>query len=164
VLLGRLEALWHKDIPGYPFDYEFFDDMVQRQYETEIHLSRIINSFTLVAIFISCLGLFGLAAFNAEQRRKEISIRKVLGAGIPSIVQLQSKEFFRLVIISFVLATPIAWWILHKWLQNFAYQIKLSWWMFGAAGLLAIVITLGTISYQAVRTAIANPLKGLRSE
>ncbi|MDO6429179.1 ABC transporter permease [Flavitalea sp. BT771] len=164
VLLGQLEAIWHKEVPGYPFDYEFYDDMVQKQYETELNLSRIINSFTLVAIFISCLGLFGLAAFNAEQRRKEISIRKVLGAGIPNIVQLQSKEFFRLVIISFLLATPIAWWILHKWLQNFAYQIKLSWWMFGTAGLVAIVITLSTISYQAIRTAIANPLKGLRSE
>jgi len=163
-LLGKIERIWHRDVPGFPLDYEFFNDKVQKQYETEINLSRIINSFTLIAICISCLGLFGLAAFNAEQRRKEISIRKVLGAGIPGIVRLQSWEFFRLVLVSFVLATPIAWWVLQKWLQNFTYRISISWWMFGAAGLLAIVIALVTISYQAIQAAIANPLKGLRSE
>jgi putative ABC transport system permease protein len=164
VLLGKIEALWHMDVPGSPFDYQFFDELVQKQYNTEVNLSRIVNSFTLVAIFISCLGLFGLASFNAEQRRKEFSIRKVLGAGIASIVRLQSGEFFRLVFISFVLAIPISWWVLHNWLQNFAYRIDISWWMFAAAGLIAIVIALGTVGWQAVRTAFVNPLKGLRSE
>jgi len=163
-LLSKMEAAWHKDVPGFPFDYEFYDEVVEKQYQAEIDLSRIINSFTLIAIFISCLGLFGLAAFNAEQRRKEISIRKVLGAGILSIVRLQSKEFFRLLVISFVLAIPIAWWVLQKWLQNFAYRVSIGWWMFGAAGLLAIVIALATIGYQAIHAAVANPLKGLRSE
>jgi len=163
-LLNKVEAIWHKDVPGTPFDYEFFNDVVQSQYEGEIRLSRIINSFTLIAILISCLGLFGLAAFSAEQRRKEISIRKVLGASVPGIVRLQSKEFFRLLLTSFVLATPIAWWLLHKWLQNFAYRVHISWWMFAAAGIMAIIIALGTISYQTILAAIANPLKGLRSE
>jgi len=163
-LLNKVEAIWHKDVPGIPFDYEFFNDVVQSQYEGESRLSRIINSFTLIAILISCLGLFGLAAFNAEQRRKEISIRKVLGASVPGIVRLQSKEFFRLILTSFVLATPIAWWLLHKWLQNFAYRVHISWWMFAAAGMMTIIIALGTISYQAILAAIANPLKGLRSE
>jgi putative ABC transport system permease protein len=163
-LLNKVEAIWHKDVPGIPFDYEFFNEVVQSQYEGEIKLSRIINSFTLIAILISCLGLFGLAAFNAEQRKKEISIRKVLGASVPGIVRLQSKEFFRLVLISFVLATPTAWWLLHSWLQNFAYRVHISWWMFAAAGSMAVIIALGTVSYQAILAAIANPLKGLRTD
>lgn len=124
-LLTQMGAVWKKDMPSVPFEYSFLDSEVQKQYETEIALSQIINSFTLVAILISCLGLFGLAAFSAEQRSKEISIRKVLGSSASGIVQLLSKDFLLLVLVSFVIATPIA-----KWLQAFAYRIPLSWWMF----------------------------------
>ena len=137
---------------------------VQKQYETEITLSQIINSFTLVAILISCLGLFGLAAFSAEQRKKEIGIRKVLGSSVSGLVGLLSKDFLILVGISFVIATPIAWYSMNKWLQAFAYRIPLTWWMFALSGLLALIIALITVSSQAIRAAIANPIKSLRSE
>jgi putative ABC transport system permease protein len=163
-LLGKIGTLWHKDLPDTPFEYAFLDDEVQKQYETEITLSNIINSFTLIAILISCLGLFGLATFSAEQRNKEIGIRKVLGATVTGIVRLLSKDFLRLVLISIVIATPIAWWAMNKWLQNFAYKINISWWMFGLAGLLAIAIALFTVSFQAIRAALSNPVKSLRME
>jgi len=163
-LLNKMEEIWHKDFAGVPFEYAFLDAEVQKQYESEITLARIISSFTGVAILISCLGLFGLAAFSAEQRIKEIGIRKVLGAGVPGIVRLLSADFLRLVMIAIVLATPIAWWAMDKWLQSFVYRISLSWWMFALAGLLAVAIALCTVSFQAMRAAFANPVKSLRSE
>ncbi|HSU51917.1 MAG TPA: FtsX-like permease family protein, partial [Segetibacter sp.] len=140
------------------------DDEVQKQYETEITLARIINSFTFMAILISCLGLFGLATFSAEQRKKEIGIRKVLGASVSGIVQLLSKDFLKLVVISFVIATPIAWWAMSKWLQAFVYRIDVSWWMLALAGLMAVAIALVTVSSQAIKAAISNPVKNLRTE
>jgi putative ABC transport system permease protein len=163
-LLGNIAALWKKDIPGAPFEYAFLDEEVQKQYETETTLSQIINSFTLVAILISCLGLFGLAAFSAEQRNKEIGIRKVLGASVSGIVGLLSKDFLKLVAISFVIATPIAWWAMNKWLQSFVYRIDVSWWMFALAGVIALVIALFTVSSQAIKAALANPVKSLKTE
>ena len=138
--------------------------MVQKQYETEMTLARIINSFTLMAIFISCLGLFGLAAFSAEQRKKEIGIRKVLGASVTGIVQLLSKDFMRLVGISILIATPISVWAMNKWLQAFAYRVPLQWWMFALAGIAATLIALLTVSFQSIRAAIANPTKSIRTE
>jgi putative ABC transport system permease protein len=162
-LLGQIETIWRRNFAGVPFEYSFLDAEVQRQYETEITLGRIISSFTLMAIVISCLGLFGLAAFSAEQRVKEIGIRKVLGAGVPGLVGLLSKDFLKLVVVSLVIATPVAWWAADKWLQSFAYRVPLSWWMFGLAGVLAIVIALATVSFQAIRAAVANPVKSLRS-
>jgi putative ABC transport system permease protein len=163
-LLDKMEEIWHKDFAGVPFEYEFLDAQVQKQYESEITVSRILNSFTLVAILISCLGLFGLAAFSAEQRIKEVGIRKVLGAGVPGIVRLLSQDFLKLVVVSLVIATPVAWWAMDKWLQSFAYRVPLSWWMFALAGLLAMVIALFTVSFQAIRAAVANPVKSLRSD
>lgn len=163
-LLGKIETLWHKDLPGTPFEYLFLDDEVQKQYETEITLAKIINSFTLIAILISCLGLFGLTAFSAEQRNKEIGIRKVLGASITGIVQLLSKDFLKLVLVSIVIATPIAWWAMDKWLQSFSYRVNISWWMFALAGCISIFIALITVSFQAIKAAIANPVNSLRSE
>lgn len=163
-LLGKIEAIWHKDLSGEPFEYSFLDADVQQQYLSEITFSNIINSFTLMAILISCLGLFGLAAFSAEQRKKEIGVRKVLGASVTGLVQLLSKDFLKLVGISILIATPIAWWIMNTWLQSFAYRINLSWWMFALAGFIAIFITLITVSFQAIKAAIANPVKSLRSE
>ena len=163
-LLGKIASIWHQHLNGVPFTYSFLDEEVQKQYETEITLSNIINSFTLMAIIISCLGLFGLAAFSAEQRNKEIGIRKVLGASIPGIVQLLSKDFLKLVLIAFIIATPVAWWAMSKWLQAFAYKIPLSWWMFALAGLLAVCIALFTVCFQAIKAAVANPVKSLRTE
>ncbi|WP_428328834.1 ABC transporter permease [Mucilaginibacter sp.] len=163
-LLSQIQNIWQKDLPAVPFEYSFLDSEVQKQYDTEIVLSQIINSFTLVAIIISCLGLFGLAAFSAEQRSKEIGIRKVLGSSVSGIVQLLSKDFIILVVISFVIATPIAWYGMSKWLQAFAYRIPLSWWMFALAGLLSMVIALFTVSFQAVKAALMNPVKSLKAD
>ena len=140
------------------------NDRMQSAYENDIVLSRIINSFTLVAILISCLGLFGLSAFSAEQRNKEIGIRKVLGASVSGIVRLLSKDFIRLVVIAFVIAAPVAWWAVRQWLQGFVYRVSLSWWMFLSAAAAAMVIALLTVSFQAVKAAVANPVKSLKSE
>jgi putative ABC transport system permease protein len=163
-LLGKIEAVWRKDLPSEPFQYSFLDAEVQQQYQSEITFSNIINSFTLMAILISCLGLFGLAAFSAEQRKKEIGVRKVLGASIAGLVQLLSKDFLKLVGISILIATPIAWWVMNKWLQSFSYRVVISWWMFALAGAIAILIALITVSFQSIKAAIANPVNSLRSE
>jgi len=162
--LSKVEAVWHKNLPQTPFDYTFMNDRMQKAYETDIVLSQIINSFTIIAILISCLGLFGLAAFSAEQRNKEIGIRKVLGASVTGIVQLLSKDFLKLVIISFIIASPIAWWAMNKWLQVFVYRIPISWWMFAMSGLIALLIAVVTVSFQAIKAALANPVKSLKSE
>jgi len=163
-MLASIAGLWTKDIPATPFDYQFLDDKVEHQYESEIIMSHIIDAFTGMAIIISCLGLFGLAAFSAEQRTKEIGIRKVLGASTGGIVRLLSRDFVRLVAIAFVIATPVAWWAMREWLQAFVYKVTIAWWMFALAGLSAIVIALFTVSFQAVKAAVVNPVRGLRSE
>jgi putative ABC transport system permease protein len=163
-LLTKIETVWHRDIPGVPFEYTFLDEQVQKQYESDISMSRIINAFTLIAICISCLGLFGLAAFSAEQRNKEIGIRKVLGASVTGIVELLSKDFLKLVLIAFLIAIPISWWAMNKWLQGFAFRIQISWWMFAIAGFATVLIALFTVSSQAIKAALSNPVKSLRSE
>jgi ABC-type antimicrobial peptide transport system permease subunit len=133
-------------------------------YEQEQHLSKLISLATGIAIFISCLGLFGLAVLTAFQRTKEIGIRKVLGASVPGIVRLLSKEYFGLVMVAIVVSAPIAWWAMNKWLQGFAFRIQLQWWMFLLAGSIGIVIALATVSSQAIKAALANPVKALRNE
>ncbi len=163
-LLNKMEGIWQKDVPSVPFEYAFMDDVVQKQYEAEITMADIINSFTLMAILISSLGLFGLAAFSAEQRTKEVGIRKVLGASVLSLTRLLSKDFLKLVGVAIVIATPIAWWAMDKWLQAFAYRVPITWWMFALAGLIAVTIALLTVSFQAIRAAVANPINSLRSE
>ncbi|MDB5088490.1 MAG: FtsX-like permease family protein [Mucilaginibacter sp.] len=163
-LLSKMGTVWQKNLQGVPFEYAFLDQEVQKQYEAEISLSQIINSFTIMAILISCLGLFGLAAFSAEQRQKEIGIRKVLGASIAGVVGLLSKEFVKLVGIAFILATPLSWWAMNKWLEAFAYKVPVSWWMFAAAGALSIAIALITVSFQAIKAALVNPVKSLKAE
>ena len=127
-------------------------------------LEKCFAFFSGFAIFIACLGLLGLSLFSTMQRTKEIGVRKVLGASVINIVALLSKDFIKLVIIAFVIASPVAWWVMHNWLQDFAYRINISWWIFLGAGMLAIIIALGTISFQAIRAAIANPVKSLRTE
>jgi len=163
-LLSSINAVWAKNLPSVPFQYSFLDDEVQKQYEGEVIISQIINSFTIIAIIISCLGLFGLAAFSAEQRKKEIGIRKVLGSSVTGIVTLLSKDFLILVGISFGIATPIAWYGMNQWLRAFAYRIPLSWWMFALAGVLAVLIALITVSSQAIKAALMNPVKSLKTE
>jgi len=163
-LLQKIASMWNKYFIGVPFEYKFVDEEVRKQYQSEIVLSNNINLFTLMAIFISCLGLFGLTAFNAEQRSKEIGVRKVLGASVTGIVQLLSKDFLKLVTIAMLIALPIAGWVMSKWLQSFAYRINISWWMFALTGLIAILIALITVSFQAIKAALANPVKSLRTE
>jgi len=162
-LLSKIKTLWPTYAPDAPFEYTFVDEEVQQQYQAEITLSLVINSFALMAVIISCLGLFGLAAFSAEQRGKEIGIRKVLGASVPGLIQLLSKDFVRLVVIAFVIAAPIAWWAMHQWLQGFAYKVTIRWWMFAAAGAMAMIIALLTTCFQAIKAAVANPIAALKT-
>ena len=145
-------------------EYEFVDLALENQYRAQQRTGRIVLYFSLLAIFVSCLGLFGLATFSAEQRIKEIGIRKVLGASVTNIATLFSGDFMKLVIVAIITACPIAWWTTDKWLQDFAYRVEIKWWVFGIAALVALVIALITVSYQSIRVAIANPAKSLRTE
>jgi putative ABC transport system permease protein len=163
-LLAQLENRWKALAPAGNFHYSFMDADFEAVYRTEQRMGQIFLLFTTLAISIACLGLFGLSAYAAEQRNKEIGIRKVLGASVQSITALLSKDFIKLVFLAILIASPIAWYAIHKWLQDFAYRIDISWWMFVAAGLGAIGIALLTISFQAVKAAVANPIKSLRAE
>jgi putative ABC transport system permease protein len=149
---------------NWEFDPKFFDETIAKFYKKEQQFAQILNTATGIAIFISCMGLFGLVAFTTRQRTKEIGIRKVLGASVTQIVQLLSKDFLRLVILGIVIASPIAYWAMNKWLQDFAYRVDISWWIFALAGIVAIVIALLTVSYQSIKAALANPVKSLRTE
>lgn len=162
--LAGLEATWKKLNPNEPFEYSFLDLDFQKNYEAEERQSSLINYFTIVAIIISCLGLFGLATFTAEQRTKEIGIRKVLGASVYGVVALLSKDFLKLVLVAVVIASPLAWWGMTRWLQNFAYQTSISWQVFVITTLIALFIAFATISFQAIRSALANPVKSLRTQ
>ena len=146
------------------YEYRFLDEKVAGFYKQESQLSQLYKIFAAIAIFLSCLGLYGLASFMAVQRIKEVGIRKVLGATAANIVYLFSKEFILLIAIAFTIAAPIAWYSMHQWLQYYAYRINISWWLFAAGGLAAIIIALATISFQAIRAAMANPVKSLRTE
>ncbi|HEY4337183.1 MAG TPA: FtsX-like permease family protein [Puia sp.] len=163
-LLASLEVAWHRVDPTEPFEYSFLDQDFQKNYIGEERLSALIRYFTAMAILISCLGLFGLASFSAEQRIREIGIRKVLGASVGGVVVLLSKDFLKLVGIAMVIASPIAWLIMHKWLQDFAYQTSISWVVFLVTFLSTLAITLATISFHAIRAGLANPVKSLKSE
>lgn len=153
-----------KVIPGAPFNYSFLDQDFQRNYEKDQLASSIVLNFTVITILIACLGLFGLAAFSAEQRTREIGIRKVLGASVTNVAALLSKDFMKLVVIAIVIASPLAWYIMNQWLQNFAYKVSVSWWMFAVTGVLAVFIALATVSFQAIKSALANPVKSLRPD
>jgi putative ABC transport system permease protein len=163
-LLTSLETAWHKLDPNEPFEYSFLDQDFQKNYIAEEKLSAMIGYFTVMAILISCLGLFGLASFSAEQRIREIGIRKVLGASVGGIVLLLSKDFLKLVGIAMVIASPVAWLIMHKWLQDFEYRTSISWMVFAITFVSTGLITLATISFQAVRAAMGNPVASLRRE
>ena len=146
------------------FEYNFMDEAFDAQYKAEDRLSKIFSALTVLTILIACMGLFGLAAFSAAQRTKEIGIRKVLGANVSSIVAMISGSFIKLVLVSVVIATPVAWFFMSKWLQDFAYRINIGWWVFILAGIIAVVIAFATVGFQALKAAIANPIKSLRTE
>ena len=162
--IGFLEKQMKKFSPNYPFEYRFFDEIFDRAYRTEQRMEHMVGTFALIAIIIGCLGLFGLAAFTAEQRTKEIGIRKVLGASIPNIVTLISKEFVKLIFIANVIAWPVAYFVMNRWLQNFAYRTRIGIFVFILSAALALIITLITIGHQSVKAATSNPLDSLRYE
>jgi putative ABC transport system permease protein len=162
--IAGIEAQWRLQNPHRPFDYYFLDEFFDRQYRADERFQSLFLNFAILAIFISCLGLLGLASYSTAQRRKEIGVRKVLGASTHSIVSLLSKDFLQLVLLAFLMAAPIAWFCMHKWLENFAYQTAIHWWVFVIAAALSIMVAMLTISFQSIRAALANPVKSLRSE
>lgn len=162
--LATLEQTWKKYQPETPFEYSFLDERFQKLYNSEQEQGNLFTIFSCLAIFIACLGLFGLSAFTISQRVKEIGVRKVLGASIPQIVTELSKDFLKLVVVAAVIALPIAWYAMSKWLLDFAFRIDIQWWVFVMAGVIALIIAFATISYQSIKAAMANPVKSLRSE
>jgi putative ABC transport system permease protein len=163
-VLAAIQGVMKKDNPAYPFDYRFVDDQFNRMFQSEMLVSKLSRVFASLAIIISCLGLFGLAAYTAERRTKEIGIRKVLGASVTSVTTLLSKDFLILVIISCAIAFPVAYWEMDLWLKTYQYHIDMQWWVFASAGVTAVIIALVTISFQSIKAALANPVKSLRSE
>ncbi|MBK8561921.1 MAG: ABC transporter permease [Saprospiraceae bacterium] len=163
-VLGSIEVAWQALNPNEPFEYSFLDEDFQKNYKAENRLATVVGYFTLMAVLISCLGLFGLAMFTAQRRVKEIGVRKVLGASMASIVGLLTKEFLSLVVIALVIASPLAYFFMNKWLQDFAYRIDIHWSVFALAGLAAVAVAFLTVSFQSVKAALANPVKSLRSE
>jgi putative ABC transport system permease protein len=162
--VAQVEALWKKMAPGQPFNYRFMDQDFDNVYRSEQRVGQIFITFAAISIIIGCLGLFGLSAYTAERRTKEIGVRKVLGASVSNIVALLSKEFLRLILIAIVIGSPIAWFAMNSWLSDFAYHIDISLWMIASAGLLAIMIALLTVSFQSIKAALMNPVKSLKSE
>ena len=162
--LAHIEKTWAQHLPDFPLTYTFIDQQYGALYRAEERLSRVVNTFAGLAILVACLGLFGLAAFSARQRTKEVGIRKVLGATVSSIVVLLSKDFLRLVAIAFIVAAPLAYLAMQKWLESFAYRIDLGAGLFLVVGGLALLVAVVTVSYQAGRAALANPVQSLRYE
>ena len=162
--MQSIKNIWQQTFPEAVYEYRFLDDKIASFYKQENQLAQLYKIFAAIAIFLSCLGLYGLASFMAVQRVKEVGIRKVLGATAGNIVYIFSKEFIILIAIAFVIATPIAWYYMHQWLQDYAYRINISWWLFAVGGLVAIIIALATISFRAVKAAMANPVNSLRTE
>jgi putative ABC transport system permease protein len=162
--LNTLKQVWKEVVPDQEFEYRFLDESVAAQYKEEQRTGTIVKLASALSIFIACMGLFGLATLTVVRRTREIGIRKVLGASVGSVVRLLSKEFLVLVIIAALVAFPLGWWAMNKWLEDFAYRIHIEWWVFPLAGIAALLIALLTVSFQAVRAALANPVKSLRTE
>ncbi len=162
--IADLQKICKELNPKFPFTYQFSDLEYAKLYTSEVVVSKLANIFAFLAIFISCLGLFGLATFTAEQRTKEIGVRKVLGASVPNIISLLSTNFLKPVILAFFIAFPVAWYVMSNWLRSYAYKIDIGWWMFALAGLLTVCIAMLTVSYQSIKAAVANPVKSLRTE
>jgi len=162
--IEKIKTVFTKYNPESPFAYEFVDDEYARKFSDEERIGKLASFFAVLAIFISCLGIFGLASFVAEQRTKEIGVRKVMGASITNLWGMLSKDFVILVGISLVVAMPLAWYFMNNWLQKYQYRSDMAWWIFVAAGVGALLITLLTVSYQSIKAAMANPVNSLRSE
>ena len=162
--IAAIESRWKQLVPDKPFTYYFLDEFFDKQYRAEDRFGTLFLYFAALAIFISCLGLMGLASYSTVQRTKEIGIRKVVGASVGQIVYLLSRDFLLLVLIAFVVSAPIAGWLIEGWLKGFAYRIPVYWWIFAIAGLLAVIIAVLTVSFQAMKAAVANPVNSLRSE
>jgi putative ABC transport system permease protein len=162
--VAEIQAIWSSVAPHRPFLYSFLDQSFSRQYKADVQFGGIFTIFAGLTILIACLGLFGLATYSTEQRMKEIGIRKVLGASVAGIAGMLSSDFMKLVFVSIVLALPVSWWAMNRWLEGFAYRVETSWWMFALAGVLALAIALLTVSLKAIRAAMANPVTSLRSE
>jgi len=162
--LAAIEKLWNQTFPNYVFEYKFLDDSIEAFYRQEQQQAVLYKIFAAIAIFLGCLGLYGLASFMAVQRTKEVGIRKVLGASIQNIVYLFTREFAVLIAIAFVIAAPIAWYFMHRWLQDYAFRLPITWWIFLAGGAASLTVALLTISFNAMKAARANPVKSLRSD
>lgn len=162
--INQLQKTWEQFGFAENFSFTFLDEDITKRYETEARFLQVFTVLSALAIFIACLGLFGLAAYTAAQRTKEIGIRKVLGASVQSIVMLLSKDFLLLIGIAALIAFPVAGWAMNNWLESFAYRIEVQWWMLALAGIVALSIAILTISFQAIRAAVMNPVKSLRSE
>ena len=162
--MRSIEKIWNTTYPEFVFEYKFLDEKIESFYKQESQLSSLYKVFAILAIFLSCLGLYGLASFMAVQRIKEVGIRKVLGASVSHVIYLFSKEFIILIAIAFVIASPIAWYFMNNWLQDYVYRINISWWIYVAGAFIAMIIALMTVSFQAIKAAIANPVKSLRAE
>ena len=162
--LRKVENVFKKYNPGSPFSYNFADEEYAKKFGTEERIAKLTTFFSILAVFISCLGLFGLASFVAEQRTKEIGIRKVLGASIANLWRMLSMDFVSLVVISCLISIPIAWYFMSGWLKDYKYHTEISWWIFASAGFGALIITLLTVSYQAIKAALMNPVRSLRAE
>jgi putative ABC transport system permease protein len=160
----HIRQSWMKAFPGNPFDYFFLDDYFNQQYSNEQKFERLFTTFALLAILISCIGLFGLSAYTATQRTKEIGIRKVLGASPMNITSMLSKNFLKLIVIAVLIASPITWIIMSNWLRGFAYRIDISWWIFVLSGIIALFIASITVSFQSIKAAVTSPVKSLRTE
>jgi len=162
--LASIQATWKTAVPHRPFDYHFLDDDYNKLYRSELRTGKVLNIFAMIAVLLAAAGLFGLSAYAAQQRTKEIGIRKVLGAGIFNLVALLTKDFAKMVALASIMAFPVAWYLMHKWLQDFTYRIDISWWLFAVAGLLMVGIAVVTVSLQAIKTAMINPVKSLKTE
>jgi putative ABC transport system permease protein len=161
---GEIEKVWRQFFPGKAFEYTYLNESLRETYEQESRLMQLIGDFAAVAIVLACFGLFGLVDFTVRQRRKEIGIRKVLGATVAGITGLLARDFLKLVAVSFVIATPVAYYVMDQWLTDFAYRVALQWWIFAAAGAAAIVVAFLTVSVQSVRAALTNPVQSLKNE
>ena len=162
--INHLQKIWKTSVPDIPLQFAFVDESIEKQYGNEQKMQGIFYGFAALSLLIACLGLFGLSIFVVERKVKEIGIRKVLGASISGIVGLLSAEFLKLVLIAAIIASPFAWYFMHEWLQDFAYRVDIGWWVFAVAGVTALLIALITISFRAIKAALANPVKSLRTE
>jgi putative ABC transport system permease protein len=163
-VVGLIESTWKKHFPSALFDYDFVSQQIKDQYQAEERFSKIFLYFSILSTLIACLGLYGLISYTVLQKTKEIGIRKILGATANNVALMLSKDFLKLVMLAFVIATPVAWYFMNAWLQDFAYRTNITWWMFAVAGSTVVLITSLTISFQSIKAAITNPVKSLRTE